>query len=688
MMNTQLFEHITNNEATALKSLNQIQFRSNLDVLKVGNTLVRCLLSRYLRRQRFEAVAADYQMESLLEMWLQKAESLHASGVSVPLVAAAEQDGLMPLKIYVVLVLYMHHTHRELQNLCACIHADINRTGMDVQLLEALFEVQDVSADSRFYFHKSDIHCFLENHSLFRFRKMEPDIGNDVYLTSEFLHRLDKDAVMDFPESPYYSVYMPKDVLFAPEDIHIKILGYCSACLHSDSESQYRLMLYGTPGNGKKQFAHYLASSLGMDLYEINVSALLQCKPHLWHQIFNEIPHKQTIVLIPNADILAASGAGLDSLCRSIVDSHGILILTTSKYELCDERLSCLMHQIVIFEKPGSIRRKAIISQFMPDLPAEEIEQIASDYLFSPSQIEQACNLYHAAHRKYPDRDQLQLFIDSCQSVMARSFNGLAVETRSEAARLSHFVLPPDQMAAFETILRAAKNHSKVMHEWGFARHLATGKGLCILFDGVPGTGKTFAAEVIANELHRPLQRVDMSNLVSKWVGETGENIVKLFAAARTNQSILLLDEADALLSKRTAQTSKSTDRYANMEINIILQEIERYDGITILTTNLGQSLDEALERRIQYRITFKEPGVSERQKLWCSLIAPEAPVEPNINYFKLARDYELCGGHIKNAILHAAHLAAPENRAISEKDLAVAAQIEFQKLGHLVQNR
>ena len=125
MMNTQLFEHITDNEAAALKSLNQIQFRSNLDVLKVGNTLVRCLLSRYLRRQRFEAVAADYQMESLLEIWLQKAESLHASGISVPLVAAAEQDGLMPLEIYVVLVLYMHHTHRELQNLCACIHADI-----------------------------------------------------------------------------------------------------------------------------------------------------------------------------------------------------------------------------------------------------------------------------------------------------------------------------------------------------------------------------------------------------------------------------------------------------------------------------------------------------------------------------------------------------------------------------------
>ena len=168
-------------------------------------------------------------------------------------------------------------------------------------------------------------------------------------------------------------------------------------------------------------------------------------------------------------------------------------------------------------------------------------------------------------------------------------------------------------------------------------------------------------------------------------MGETGENIVKLFAAARVNQSILLLDEADALLSKRTAQTSKSTDRYANMEINIILQEIERYDGITILTTNLGQTLDEALERRIQYRITFKEPGVAERQKLWRTLIAPEAQVDPDINYYKLARDHALCGGHIKNAILHAAHLAATENRPISEQDLMSAAMIEWQKLGRLV---
>ena len=260
MMNTQLFENITDKDTTVLKSMDQIQFRSNLDVLKVGNTLVRSLLSRYLRRQRFDDIDTDYQLESLLEIWVQTAESLHASGISVPLVAAAEQDGLMPLEVYVILVLFMHHTHHELQDLCASIHADSNHTGMDVQLLEALFEVQDVCTDSGQYFHKSDIHRFLENRSLFRFRIMEPGTAKDVYLTQDFLHRLDKDAILDLPDSPYYSVHVPQDVLFAPEDIHIKIMDYCSACLHS--QSQYRLMLYGTPGNGKKRFVHYLASSL------------------------------------------------------------------------------------------------------------------------------------------------------------------------------------------------------------------------------------------------------------------------------------------------------------------------------------------------------------------------------------------------------------------------------------------
>ena len=684
-MQNKSLNHITVNECNAIKSLSRIEYRTNSDVLKVGNILVRALLSRYLRRQRFTAIETDEQLESLLELWLQKAERLHASGVSVPLISVTEHDGLTPLEIYVVLVLYMHHSHRELQDLCARIHSNAHHTGIDVQLMEDLFEMVDTLCDNEPYYQKSDIRAFLNNRSVCKFRNNEQAEQYDVCLTSEYLRRLEPGTDVLFSNSPYYTVFSPRDILFATEDIHLKLLDYCSTILRSASASHYNLMLYGQPGNGKKHFARYLASSLGVPLCELNVSSLLHCKTHLWHQIFEEIPEDQSIVLLPNVDLLIANGSGVDSLCRAIANRHGVWIFTTTKRESCDGRFLCLMHQMIQFDNPDPCRRKAIFHQMLPDLSDDLLEQFGSDYLLSAAQIEHACGLYQSARSANPDKSSIHQLSEACNAVLSQSFDGLALETNSDAARLSRFVLPPDQMDVFETILRAAKSHGKVMHEWGFARHLATGKGLCILFDGAPGTGKTFAAEVIANELHRPLQRVDMSNLVSKWVGETGENIVKLFAAARANQSILLLDEADALLSKRTAQTSKSTDRYANMEINIILQEIERYDGITILTTNLGQTLDEALERRIQYRITFKEPGVAERQKLWRTLIAPEAQVDPDINYYKLARDHALCGGHIKNAILHAAHLAATENRPISEQDLMSAAMIEWQKLGRLV---
>ena len=225
------------------------------------------------------------------------------------------------------------------------------------------------------------------------------------------------------------------------------------------------------------------------------------------------------------------------------------------------------------------------------------------------------------------------------------------------------------------------------MIEWGFGHSLVTGRGLCVLFDGPPGTGKTFAAEVLANELNRPLERVHLPNLVSKWVGETGENLAKIFAAATANNAILLLDEADALLSKRVSNGSKSSDRYANMEINILLQELERFNGISILTTNLEKSLDEALERRVQYRITFVKPNAEEREMLWRTLMAPQAPLEGNINYAGLAASFELAGGHIKNAILNAAYKACSENHGIREYDLREAATSECTKQGQLVQS-
>jgi len=205
------------------------------------------------------------------------------------------------------------------------------------------------------------------------------------------------------------------------------------------------------------------------------------------------------------------------------------------------------------------------------------------------------------------------------------------------------------------------------------------------LFDGPPGTGKTFTAEILATELRLPLYRVHIPNVVSKWVGETERNIAEIFVRARAARAMLLFDEADSLFGRRSANASSANDRYANMEVNLLLQEIERYDGITVLTTNLFGNLDEALQRRIQFRVTFPFPEPEERGNIWKMLTPPEAPLDDSVNFAQLGKEFELAGGHIKNALLRAAYRARAEGDAIAQQHLIDAAVAECQAQGKIV---
>jgi SpoVK/Ycf46/Vps4 family AAA+-type ATPase len=233
-------------------------------------------------------------------------------------------------------------------------------------------------------------------------------------------------------------------------------------------------------------------------------------------------------------------------------------------------------------------------------------------------------------------------------------------------------------------VLDACRNHAFVMNAWGFGTRLATGKGIVVLFDGPPGTGKTLCAEVLANEIGRPLFRVNIPAVVSKWVGETEKHIQDVFAKARASHAMLLFDEADALFSRRVAETSSATDRYANMEVNLLLQEVERFEGIVILTTNLFGGLDDALRRRIGYRVTFPHPDAVQRSRIWQVLIPGRAPLAPDVDCEELGRAFDLAGGHIKNAILRAAYAAAATGGPITMRHFADAAAAECRSAGVL----
>ena len=249
---------------------------------------------------------------------------------------------------------------------------------------------------------------------------------------------------------------------------------------------------------------------------------------------------------------------------------------------------------------------------------------------------------------------------------------------------LSGVVLPPDAKAQVNEIIQYANNLHKVLDVWGLRQRSPYGNALSALFAGPPGTGKTLLANALANELGKVLYRVDLSRIVDKYIGETEKNLGKIFDEASKAQAIILFDEADSLFAKRT-EVKSSNDRYANLEINYLLQKLESYNGITILTTNLSKSIDEAFRRRIRFIIDFPMPDVPARVELWKRMMPPNAPLSDDIRWQWLAKTFEMSGGYIRNAVLKASIAAAAADKPISMDDLATAASAEARSMGKLM---
>jgi hypothetical protein len=239
-------------------------------------------------------------------------------------------------------------------------------------------------------------------------------------------------------------------------------------------------------------------------------------------------------------------------------------------------------------------------------------------------------------------------------------------------------VVPEEPGRLLHAIADQVRNRATVYEDWGFARRMNRGMGISALFAGESGTGKTMAAEVIANDLRLDLYRIDLSAVVSKYIGETEKNLRRLFDAAEDGGAILFFDEADALFGKRS-EVKDSHDRYANIEINYLLQRMEAYSGLAILATNMKTALDPAFMRRLRFVVTFMFPGVAERKAIWQKIFPPETPLaEPD--YDRLAR-LNLTGGNIHNIALNAAFLAARDRSPVTMALLLAAARMELRKL-------
>jgi SpoVK/Ycf46/Vps4 family AAA+-type ATPase len=239
-------------------------------------------------------------------------------------------------------------------------------------------------------------------------------------------------------------------------------------------------------------------------------------------------------------------------------------------------------------------------------------------------------------------------------------------------------ILPDVQAAVLHTIVSQVRHRHRVYEDWGFSTRGPRGLGISALFVGDPGTGKTMAAEVIARDLRLDLYRVDLATVVSKYVGETEKNLRRLFDAAEGSGAILLFDEADALFGKRS-EVRDSHDRYANIEVSYLLQRMEAYRGLAILTTNMKQVLDPAFMRRIRFIVRFPFPDAEQRAAIWRRVFPAAVPVDA-LDPVRLAQ-LDVAGGGIRNIALGAAFMAAARDEPVTMAHVAEAARTEYAKL-------
>jgi SpoVK/Ycf46/Vps4 family AAA+-type ATPase len=311
---------------------------------------------------------------------------------------------------------------------------------------------------------------------------------------------------------------------------------------------------------------------------------------------------------------------------------------------------------------------------------ADELAAIAARYPISPGLIERAARsgLMLAGDRSVRWTDVQR----AVSAELAERFRGIGRRVvKSES--WDDLVLPDETLDAVKELLSRVRNRRLVLDDWGFGDKLAKGLGVSALFSGEPGTGKTMVAALIAADLGLELYQIDLSTLVSKYIGETEKNLARAFDAAESGHAILLFDEADSLFGKRT-EVKSSTDRYANMEVNYLLQRLEQFQGVAILTTNMTASVDDAFVRRLSVHLRFELPEEAERERLWRAMFPSRAPRSDDIDFAALARRYEFSGGHIRNAVLRAAYLAGAEDAAINGEHLRRAADLEAQEMGRV----
>ena len=451
--------------------------------------------------------------------------------------------------------------------------------------------------------------------------------------------------------------------------------------------------LRGRYGSGRRALAAAAAAELGWPLLTADAERLAAgpfAGTEAIELLAREAFLQPAVLAISGFDALLADDPERRRQLGALLEALGTFgrltfLLGVERWRPLDRPADALLVEAVL-PRIGEAERSRLWRLGLDGQPAAaaiDPDVLASEFRFTAGQIGDAVAAAAdlARWRRRPEgRIEREDLLDAARAQASPELGRLArrVEPR---ATWDDLVLPADQVTQLQELCDQARHRTTVFGEWGFGLKLTHGKGLSALFSGPPGTGKTLAASIIAGELGLELFKIDLSQVVSKYIGETEKNLDRIFTAAEDSSAVLFFDEADALFGKRS-EVRDSHDRYANVEVSYLLQKMEEHEGIAILATNLRQHLDEAFVRRLSSVVEFPFPDVADRERIWRVSFPAAAPLAADVDLGRLAREVRLAGGNIKNMSLAAAFSAAADGRVIGMDHLWHAAHREFAKLG------
>lgn len=671
--------------------------------LTISEAEVDALLQRPLGRPPWAAVPpVSEQVEAALarmagEIKHRAAESARR-GIPLRFATLAARFGLDRFEQDVLLLALAPELDLKYERLYAYLNDDINRKGLTVDLALALLCPDFASrVASRQQFSAG---APLVRHQLIQLQeppdrqsslltaglKVDERIAGFLQGSDELDPRLVGQARVVVPEARL-------EALLLPPSLKEGLLRFVVDAGQAQGAAPI-VYLQGAYGSGKRSMAEALCRELGAELLAVDGAALLALGEDSLRKALRLCARE---ALLRNAAIHWENGSALlegerpatrAALLGVLMEHPGLMFLSGAGPWEPAGALGQRAFVRAELPRPSAAEQMALWAGALGSArpPEGELAVLTGRFRLTAGQIRDAAAAARSLARfRDPEGGQVTLadVSHACRTQHTRKLTALARKVTSHQG-WDDLVLSPDRKEQLRELCLHLKHRSRVHGTFGFEHTLSLGKGLSALFAGPPGTGKTMAAGVIARELGLDLYQIDLSRVVSKYIGETEKHLAQIFADAEAANAALFFDEADAIFGRRT-EVRDSHDRYANLDTSYLLQQIDVYEGVVILASNFTRNIDEAFQRRMSFSIEFPFPGPAERLRIWQRIWPTQAPRDADLDLELLARKLEVSGGHIRNIAVAAAFLAAEEDTPIAMRHLIHAARRELQKMGKVV---